>query len=347
MAKRSKHKKLIPAKYQVIGSAIIIVVLALVIFSAMFFRNQLKPVSANTKASVVTIKSGDSVRQIADALKQAGLIRSAWAMEVYVDTMNYSNSLQAGTYALSPNESTETIVRTLVSGDIQTNLVTILPGKRLDQIRDSLINYGYSPAVVANALNYSNYSNLPIASLIQNPPSMEGLLWPDSFARQSTTPLTTLISESLNEMYNHLTPAVQSAFASEGLTTYQGLILTSIINQEVSKPSDQAQVAQVFLSRLSSGSMLQSNVTAYYGALIAGATPSINYPSPYNTYEHSGLPPTPISTISASALYAATHPANTHWAYFVTGDDGTTYFSTTLAQQQYNTETYCHKLCSQ
>lgn len=177
--------------------------------------------------------------------------------------------------------------------------------------------------------------------------TLEGLLWPDSFDKTTTTPLTQIITESLNEMSKHLTPSVQASFAAEGLTTYQGLILTSIVNQEVSQPTVQAQVAQVFLSRLKANMALESDVTANYGAIAAGQSPSLSYDSPYNTLIHTGLPPTPISSISAGALAATTHPAATSWVYFVTGDNGVTYFSTTLQQQQDNTAQYCHKLCSQ
>ena len=148
-------------------------------------------------------------------------------------------------------------------------------------------------------------------------------------------------------MTSKLTLNVQQEFASEGLSTYQGLTLTSIIDQEVSNPNDQSQVAQVFLSRLKLGMNLGSDVTANYGALLNNQPPNLAYDSPYNTLLHTGLPPTPISTISKSSLYAATHPSTTtNWLYFVTGDNGTTYFSTTLQQQQANTAQYCHKLCS-
>ena len=92
--------------------------------------------------------------------------------------------------------------------------------------------------------------------------------------------------------------------------------------------------------------MLGSDVTARYGAISAGLAPSLTYDSPYNTLIHAGLPPTPISTIDKNALFAATHPANTNWLFFVTGDDGTTHFTSTLQEHQAATAQYCHKLCS-
>jgi UPF0755 protein len=146
-------------------------------------------------------------------------------------------------------------------------------------------------------------------------------------------------------MGEHLTPDVQAVFASRGLTTYQGVILASIVLQEVNKPTDQAQAAQVFFSRLKTGMMLGSDVTARYGAIAAGHEPSLTYDSPYNTLKHMGLPPSPISTINATALDAVIHPANTEWLYFVAGDNGTTYFSSSLEEHQNLTDKYCHKLC--
>ncbi len=175
--------------------------------------------------------------------------------------------------------------------------------------------------------------------------TLEGLLWPDSYQKQPDTDPAVIVRESLVAMGQHLTPDVQAAFATQGLTTYQGVTLASIIIQEVNKPQDQAQAAQVFLKRLKAGMMLGSDVTARYGAFAADRAPSLSYDSPYNTLLHTGLPLGPISTLNSSSLMAATHPAATDWLYFVAGDDGTTYFSSTLAEHQALTAKYCHKLC--
>src|SRR5262249_5328923 len=148
-------------------------------------------------------------------------------------------------------------------------------------------------------------------------------------------------------MNTQLTPDLRSAFAAEGLSTYKGVILASIIEQEVSTSGDRAQAAQVFLTRLEIGMPLGSDVTAYYGSIAAGLSPSLSYDSPYNTLIHSGLPPTPISNVNTAALQAAAHPASTDFLYFVTGDDGVTHFSHTLEEHQAATAQYCHKLCSE
>jgi UPF0755 protein len=331
---------------------LLIILVALVIggifVTRHIYNHDLKAAGESQKSQVFTVKSGDSVKEISDNLKAAQLIRSAWAFQLYVHSKDLSYKLQAGSYAFSPNEDTPTVVSILTKGRVSTELVTILPGERIDQVRAALINYGFKPTAVDQALNPAQYSDLPVMAFKPAAVStLEGLLWPDSWYKDGTSPPSDIIRQSLQEMGQHLTPDVQAAFANESLTVYQGLTLTSIVLQEVNKPTDQTQAAQVFLSRLKAGTSLGSDVTARYGAIEAGQAPNLTYDSPYNTLIHTGLPPTPISTINLSALNATTHPANTNWFYFVTGDDGTTYFSNTLQQQQANTQKYCHKLCSQ
>ncbi len=327
-----------------------IVVIALIIATVIVrhqYNNDLRAVSNDPKNKIVNISSGLSVEQIADLLRTDSLIRSSWAFDWYVRTTNVNGNLEAGTYALAANQTTPSIVSVLTQGKVATKLVTIIPGQRLDQVRATLINNGFTPASVDLALQPDQYSDL--TALADKPPgaSLEGLLYPDSFQKTDNTDPSIIIRESIVEMGHHLTPNLQAAFAQEGLTTYQGIILASMVESEVSKPSDQTQVAQVFLKRLSIGMPLGSDITAYYGSIVNGLTPSLSFDSPYNTLLHTGFPPTPVSTVTDQALNAVAHPATTTWLYFVTGDDGTTYFSQTAQQQQANTAQYCHKLCSQ
>ena len=346
--KHNKGRTKIPRWATILVGCLVILALLGAVLVQLTYHSDLRAVNNDQKTQIVVIASGSSVKQISSQLETAQLIRSAWAFQLYTHAHNLSSKLQAGTYSLSPSQTTPDIINILTTGQVASKLVTILPGKRIDQIRTTLINDGFSPTSVDSALNPSQYSDMPVLAFkpagVNN---LEGLLWPDSFQKLPGTDPSAIIKESLNEMNQHLNPAVQQAFTAEGLNPYQGLVLTSIIEQEVNKPTDQAQVAQVFLSRLKSNMPLGSDVTADYGSIVAGLSPSLSYDSPYNTLIHTGLPPNPIATISGSALNAATHPASTNWLYFVTGDNGTTYFSTTLQQHQQQTSQYCHKLCGQ
>lgn len=329
---------------------IILLLVGLIAGSVLFVRytynEGLKPVSAVPKAQVVTIKSGSSVDSIAKDLAKAKLIRNEWAFKWYVHRQGVADKLQAGTFALSPNQDVPTIVTILTKGRPDVQLVTILPGRRLDQVRADFINVGFSPAAVDQALDPAQYADLPI--LAYKPAevnNLEGLLWPDSYEKDANSEPSDIIRQSLEDMGEQITPEVQAAFAAQNLTVYQGITLASIILQEVNDPTDQAQVAQVFLSRLKADMKLQSDPTAKYGAIQAGQVPDLEFSSPHNTYLNKGLPPTPIGTINADALFAATHPSATDWLYFVSGDDGTTYFSRTLEEHEALTNQHCTVLC--
>lgn len=343
---RAHKSRRLPKRVWLLLLGLIIMAIAGMIAARHIYTIDLRPVSNSPQSQIFTVEKGTSVKEVAANLEKDHLIRSAWAFQLYIKHKELSDRLQAGTYALSPGQSTREIATIMTQGRVTVRLVTILPGRRIDQVRADLINAGFTPAAVERALNPALYADLPV--LAYKPVSMttlEGLLWPDSYQKQPDTDPSVIVRESLVAMGKHLTPDVQAAFATQGLTTYQGVTLASIIIQEVNKPQDQAQAAQVFLKRLKVGMMLGSDVTARYGAFAAGRAPDLSYDSPYNTLLHTGLPPGPISTLNTGSLAAATHPSPTDWLYFVTGDDGTTYFSSTLAEHQVLSAKYCHKLC--
>jgi len=334
-----------------------ILALALILFAVVaaggigvqrWYVMNLEPVSSSTAKHYVTISSGATLNQIAGQLKDVGLIRSDQAFIWYVSVHNKRDALQAGTYSLTPNMSTPQIAQLMIEGKVATDLVTILPAQRLDQIRQAFIKSGFNASAVDAALEPSQYRSA-YPALADNPSTatLEGFLYPDSFQKTASTDPKAIIEESLSEMQDHLTPDIRAGFAARGLTVYQGVTLASIVEQEVPSQNDRNQAAQVFLKRLSIGMALGSDVTAYYGAIHDGLAPSLSYDSPYNTRLHTGLPPGPISNVSGSSLQAVAHPANTDWLYFVAGDDGVTHFAKTEDEHNDNVSKYCHKLCTQ
>ncbi|HEX5744214.1 MAG TPA: endolytic transglycosylase MltG [Candidatus Saccharimonadales bacterium] len=343
----ARKKRRTPRRIWILLAVMVVLAVGGAVIARQRYYSYLEPLSRNQTSQIFVVSPGNSVKEIADNLQTARLIRSSWAFQLYVQRNDQAKLLQAGTYALSPSQSIPDIATTLSRGKVATKLVTILPGRRIDQVRADLINSGFSPSAVDRALEPHRYSDLPaLADKPKSVRTLEGLLWPESYQKQPNTDPSVIVRESLIAMGKHLTPDVRAGFAKEGLTTYQGITLASIIEQEVSKPGDRAKVAQVFLSRIKSGSPLEADSTARYGSIAAGLAPNLNYDSPYNTYLHKGWPPSPISTVSEGSLHAALHPSKTHWLYFVSGDDGTTYFSTNLQDHEANTRKYCHKLCN-
>jgi len=332
---------------------IIVVSLTFIVGGAWALRSwyyhNLSPLSQSQQISYFTVETGDSVSRIAKNLKNANLIRSSRAFETYVRSNSLFSSLQAGTYGLSSSMSVQEIVGKMTNGDVAKNLLTILPGKRLDQVKEAFMASGYSQSAVDLAFRASNYRDHPALASLPAGASLEGYLYPDSYQKQSNTPPEAIIRQSLDEMDKHLTPEIISGFRAQGLDTFQGIILASIVLKEYSNSADekevQPKVAQVLLSRLAQGIALQADPTAFYASALAGVKNSLSIESPYNTYLHSGLPPGPIGNVTANSMRAVAFPATSDFLYFVAGDDGKVHFSHTLAEHQANTEKYCTTAC--
>ncbi len=309
------------------------------------YQANLGPVSSSTEQKAVTVRTDATVTDIATELKKAGLIRQIWAFERYVRSSGLGPKMQAGTYKFSPSQSAPDIAKQIAEGKVAVDLVTILPGSRLNQIRETLIKAKFDPSAVEAALQPSQYASSPALADKPASASLEGFLYPESYQKNADTDPKVIIQQALDQMSEHLTPDLRAAFARQGLSVYQAVTLASVVEKEVSNQSDRAQSAQVFLKRLSVGMPLGSDVTAFYGAILDGQQPSVTYDSAYNTRLHKGLPPGPISNVSLSSLQAVANPAKTDWLYFVSGDDGNTYFSKTLEEHEALTAKYCHKLC--
>lgn len=335
-------------KRQILYGLIALFVIALVACAIVIrnvYQNNLNPLNQKNTEIVVTIEPGSTPSKIADTLVAKDVIKSDWAFEWYVRNHNYRDDLKAGTYVLKPSQSIPEIVDVIRSGKVATDLVTILPGKRLDQIKSSLIESGFTEAQVNSALNPANYAGHPALTDKPKDASLEGYLYPESFQKTAETTAQQIVKLSLDEMNRYLTPDIRQGFAKQGLTVHEGVTLASIVEQEVSKASDKPTVAQVFLKRHKDGIKLGADPTALYGSIIAGKEPSLFYDSPYNTRMHAGLPPGPIGNVSESSLKAVAFPAQTDWLFFVAGDDGVTYFSKTLEEHEALTEQHCKELC--
>ncbi len=345
---RQNRQRLMPGHIARIIWVLIVLVILLFVAAAVTraaYYRQLQPVSGSQNVVQVKIEPGTPSTAIADQLYDQSLIRSSTMFQWYVRTKNVRDNMKAGTYALRPSMTVPEIVNELVEGSIASDLLTILPGQRLDQIRQAFISAGFKPDMVDAALRPNLYAGHP--ALVDKPAgaTLEGYIYPDSYQKNEDTDPSIIITEALDEMAAYLTPDVRAAFATHGLSVYEGVILASIIEKEVSNAADSAKVAQVFLKRLTADIPLGSDPTNLYGAVLAGGKPSLDFASEHNTYTNKGLPPTPISNVSKISLKAVARPAETNWLFFVAGDDGVTYFSNTLAEHEALTERHCKLLC--
>lgn len=309
-----------------------------------WYNESLQPLSVIATENVsVEIPEGSNARDIGKLLDEKELIRNATAFAWYVDREGLRQQLQAGTYQLNAAYSVPDIVTILAEGKIDTSLVTIIPGKRLDEIRSALIKSDFDAAEVDAALNKS-YNHPLLASRPKNA-SLEGYIFPETYQLTSGSSLDSLFTRAFDEFYSLINQDMKDGFRDNNLNLYEAITLASIIEKEVDNDKDRPIVAQIFLKRLNEGLRLDSDVTFFYAAAIDGQKPTVDYDSPYNTRVNAGLPPGPISNFSISALQAVAAPANTDYLYFVAGDDGKTYFAKTLEKHEENVQKYCIELC--
>lgn len=316
---------------------------------AFWYQANLKPISDNQTDIIVQIEEGATAQEISSLLETKGVIRSAYAFDLYTKLNGLRDDLQAGGYKLKPSYSVQVIVSKLVTGEVATDLVTIFPASRIDQVKADLVKAGFGREEVNQAVQTDNYASHPIAVYLPQGASLEGFIYPDSYQRNSQTSAVDVINVALDELEQALSPDLLQKFAERGLSVYQAITLASIVESEVSASSgDRPTVAQVYLKRLSEGIPLQADPTAQYGTLFAtGTTDGWRYfDTPYNTYLYQGLPPGPISNVSKTSLEAVAYPSTTDYLYFVADDnDDTTHFARTLAEHEENIAKYCQVKC--
>ena len=169
--------------------------------------------------------------------------------------------------------------------------------------------------------------------------SAEGWFFPDTYYFVNGSSDLALMRRAYRAMQVQL-DALWEARADGVLlgNPYEALILASIVEKETGQPAERPLIAAVFMNRLKAGMRLQTDPTVIYGL---GAQFDGNLrkrdllaDGPYNTYVREGLPPTPVALPGRAALTATLNPASSKALYFVARGDGTSYFSTTLAEHE-------------
>jgi UPF0755 protein len=343
----NKYKKRRPRYIALLAIVGIIVSFAIVgiIGTRFWYENQLKPVSQVSQIVVIEIPKGANVQEIADELAAKKVIRSSQAFQFYVRNNSLNESLKAGIYELDAAKTTPQIVTAITKGDVREDLFTILPGQRLGQVQEALIEYGYSKPQVERALDPAQYAGHPALVAKPSNQSLEGYLYPESFKINASTTPEQIITKSLDEMAEKVTPDLIDAWQKQGLGIHQAISLASIVENEVAEKAERATVAGVFYNRLNINMRLESDPTYLYAGYILGLPGNRQIDSPYNTYRNAGIPPGPISNVSISSLEAVAYPKANDYLFFVAGDDGITRFSKTLEEHQENTAKYCIELC--
>jgi UPF0755 protein len=273
----------------------------------------------------VTIPQGASAEEVAEILAEAEVIRSAVAFRVTTSVQGLGSSLVAGTYRLRTNMTISEVLDALGEGPPppKTVEVTFPEGLELPQVAER--------ASEALGIKAGAFQRLATGGDFALPPylprgtaTVEGFLFPKTYAFDPDVDAEAVILRLLEQFEEEVQGLPWGRADRLGLSAYEIVIVASLIEREARVPEDRAKISAVIHNRLEAGMPLQIDATVQYALPEENRILTVEdyeYPSPYNTYLHPGLPPTPIASPGRASLEAALRPASADFLYFVVIDD--------------------------
>lgn len=288
---------------------------------------------------IIYITSGESVHSVAKRLKEHNLIESEKFFSALASILKMT-AIKPGKYRIDAGLSSYRIIKKIYSGDIVKARVTIPEGFNTYQIAERLEKQG----VVKKDEFLYLASNTPflrsIGILAQ---SAEGYLFPDTYIFPEDADPKAVI-KTMHERLNIVLDKIDLANMSKlGFDRHRLLTMASLIEKEAKLASERPYVSSVFHNRLKKGMKLDCDPTVRYAAKrFTGPIylADLRNPSPYNTYLHYGLPPTPICSPGKEAILAALNPAPSEYLFFVSRNDGSHFFSKNIYEHNRAVQKY-------
>lgn len=311
---------------------IIFFVLAISILSVQLFRFQYKDIQLSGDEHIFAIEPGTSIKAISNKLSLEKIIEDPWLFILLAKLKGVETKVRAGEYRLRQGQSTSGLLELFTTGNSIQYSLTVIEGWSFRQMMSQLEN---NPVIKNTLKNQSNEEIMSALGLSGQHP--EGLFYPDTYRFPKGTTDLQFLKRSYQLMQKHLQKAWDNRAKNLPLkSAYEALILASIIEKETGAGHERPLIAAVFIQRLNKNMRLQTDPTIIYGM---GESydgnirrKDLKTDTPYNTYVHKGLTPTPIALPGLASIEAALNPAESKALYFVSKGNGTHYFSRTLKE---------------
>lgn len=294
--------------------------------------NQLQPTGNSSRVVIVDIAEGASLSDVAERLHRQNLIKSDWAFVWMGRLEGLDRKIISGEYEFHGGMSPSIILEKIIKGEVLQHTVTIPEGFSMSQIadllheqrltdRDAFLRYARDPAFIQTL-------SLSVGTL-------EGYLFPDTYRFARHVKPERLIEAMVARFKQAVSEEDRERAMELGLSLHQVMTLASVIEKETARPAERSLISGVFHNRLQKDIPLQSDPTVIYAVHEFDGNlrkKDLSIDSPYNTYQVVGLPPGPIANPGRAAIHAALYPEATDYLYFVSRNDGSHEFSTTLAE---------------
>lgn len=314
--------------------AVMVLVVMLVSFVVSWHRFVSTPVLPQGQTANYYLRPGATVTDMAYDMYRHGWIAHPRYIIWLAKHQRLSKRLQAGEYQITSAMTPKDVLHLFASGNVVLHYLTLLEGWTFQQMLASL----EQNSVLQSTLGDESADKLmhELGSQFGNP---EGLFFPDTY--QYKKGMRDI--DVLRVAYAAMQAKLKQAWAERDAdvpykSPYEALIVASLVERETKLDSERARVAGVIVRRLANNMRLQIDASVIYGLgknYVGSLTrQDLRQNTPYNTYRHVGLPPTPIAMPSWASIVAALHPAKGTELYYVSNGDGSHTFSSTLEEHQ-------------
>jgi UPF0755 protein len=331
-----------------IMSVVALLVAAIIIWFAI---EVFQPFGTSPHGSVtVVVPAHASSSQIGDLLARDGVISSSFFFEVRATLDGDRSAMRAGAYHLQKGMSFSAVLTKLTTAPPAAKVteLTVAEGRRRAQISTLLHAQGIQGNYLAQTRS-TKLLNLHAYGLSHPPKTLEGFLFPDTYQLLDPIKISALVKDQLETFKQQFATVNFNYARGKHLTPYDVLKVASLIEAETPNAHDRPLVASVIYNRLADGMYLgldstDSYATGHYTNSLT--VTDLHSKSPFNTFTHLGLPPTPIDNPGMATIQAAAHPANTHYLYFFsTSCRRNSVFATSYAQFLAQGRYYAGKHC--
>lgn len=287
----------------------------------------------------ITVQEGESLSSVAGRMEEAGIIGNAGLFQLRARLQGKATGIKPGTYSFGPEEGAGRILSKLSEGKpVPTFEITVPEGLTIDQTAAIVAkNANVSQEEFKRAAGSTDY-DYPFLQK-DGVESTEGFLFPKTYEFEEGVNARRIVRRMLEQYYDE-TGGVGIKEAKQRLSLTEEEIVTaaSLIEREAAGDREKPLIASVIYNRIREDMPLQIDAAIQYALGNPGTRLSagnLEMDSPYNTYENSGLPPTPIASPGLDSIKAAVNPSDTDHLYFVLKKDGERHkFSETYEQHQ-------------
>jgi UPF0755 protein len=324
--------------------ALVLIVMALAavggLFASEIWRRMHEPYKGySATEQFVDIPQGAGSAEIRRRLTEAGVVSDELAFRAALLWTGRSRTLKAGEYRFGQPMSALAVVEKIADGDVYTHRVTFPEGLTIAEMSMVFESRGFGPA--RDFVRAAGDASL-VSDLDPKAADLEGYLFPETYSLARRAPASALVALMVERFRAVYDEALQKRAAEQGLTTRQVVTLAALVEKETGKAEERPLVSAVYRNRMKRGMRMQADPTVVYALMKAGKyngnirREDLSFDSPYNTYRYPGLPPGPIASPGRASIDAAVAPADAPYLYFVSRNDGSHVFATTLTEHNAN-----------